>query len=172
MESLSRNVWMLSWKRRVPRRKMSFIPWVCRRVQSPDTLKKAGVIYMPTCSRRQRNFAFFHGVNATFEMWEELAALQSLKGTTTGEDIFSKVCQTMEQLDLDWSKLASIMNDGAPSREGASRGLIRCMNREVEEHSLSVPRQVHCLIHQQALCCKVFEVGFCYEGCGFMHKLP
>lgn len=26
---------------------------------------------------------------------------QSLKGTTTGEDIFDKVCQTMEELDLD-----------------------------------------------------------------------
>ncbi|KAK9527903.1 hypothetical protein VZT92_014420 [Zoarces viviparus] len=58
---------------------------------------------------------FIRGVSANFEMCEELAALQSLKGTTTGEDIFGKVCQTMEELDLDWSKLASITTDGAPS---------------------------------------------------------
>ena len=32
------------------------------------------------------------------------SCLQSLKGTTTGEDTFGKVCETMEELDLDWSK--------------------------------------------------------------------
>lgn len=73
------------------------------------------------------------------------------------EDIFSKVCQTMEELDLDWSKLASIMTDGAPSMVGASRGLIGRMNREMEERGLIAPLQVHCLIHQQTLCCKVLE---------------
>ena len=59
-------------------------------------------------------------------MCEELAALQSLKGTTTGEVIFGKVCQTIKELDLDWSKLASITTDGAPSMVGMFRGL---MNR-------------------------------------------
>ncbi|XP_072318746.1 general transcription factor II-I repeat domain-containing protein 2-like [Eucyclogobius newberryi] len=94
---------------------------------------------------------FIRGVTANFE----LAALQSLKGTTTGEDIFGKVYQTMEELDLDWSKLASITTDGAPSMVGMSRGLIGRMNREIEERGLTAPLQVHCLIHQQALCCKV-----------------
>jgi hypothetical protein len=28
-------------------------------------------------------------------MTEELAGLQSLKGTTTGEDIFQKLCETL-----------------------------------------------------------------------------
>ncbi|XP_033971718.1 general transcription factor II-I repeat domain-containing protein 2-like [Trematomus bernacchii] len=100
---------------------------------------------------------FIRGVSANFEMCEELAALQSLKGTTTGEDIFGKVCQTMEELDLDWSKLASITTDGAPSMVGASRGLIGRMNREMEERGLTAPLQIHCLIHQQALCCKVLK---------------
>ncbi|XP_027230682.2 general transcription factor II-I repeat domain-containing protein 2-like [Penaeus vannamei] len=98
---------------------------------------------------------FIRGVSANFEMCEELAALQSLKGTTTGEDIFGKVYQTMEELDLDWSKLASITTDGAPRMVGMSRGLIGRMNREMEERGLTAPLQVHCLIHQQALCCKV-----------------
>ncbi|XP_033991047.1 general transcription factor II-I repeat domain-containing protein 2-like [Trematomus bernacchii] len=100
---------------------------------------------------------FIRGVSANFEMCEELAALQSLKGTTTGEDIFGKVCQTMEELDLDWSKLASITTDGAPSMVGATRGLIGRMNREMEERGLTAPLQIHCLIHQQALCCKVLK---------------
>ncbi|CAI5649826.1 unnamed protein product [Oreochromis niloticus] len=100
---------------------------------------------------------FIRGVSANFEMCEELAALQSLKGTTTGEDIFDKVCQTMEELDLDWAKLASITTDGAPCMVGASRGLIGRMNREMEERGLTAPLQVHCIIHQQALCCKVLK---------------
>ncbi|XP_008333358.2 general transcription factor II-I repeat domain-containing protein 2-like isoform X2 [Cynoglossus semilaevis] len=98
---------------------------------------------------------FIRGISANFEMCEELAALQSLKGTTTGEDIFGKVYQTIEELGLDWSKLASITTDGAPSMVGVSRGLIGRMNREMEERGLTAPLQVHCLIHQQALCCKV-----------------
>ena len=88
-------------------------------------------------------------------MCEELAALQNLKGTTTGEVIFGKVCHTIKELDLDWSKLASITTDGAPSMVGMFRGLIGRMNREMEERGLPALLQVHCLIHQQALCCKV-----------------
>ncbi|KAI7790369.1 putative general transcription factor II-I repeat domain-containing protein 2-like [Triplophysa rosa] len=85
---------------------------------------------------------FLRRVSSNFEVSEELAALQSLKGTTTGEDIFGKVCQTMGDLGLDWSKLASITTDGAPSMVGASRGLIGHMNKEMEE---------------RALCCKVLN---------------
>lgn len=100
---------------------------------------------------------FIRGVSANFEMCEELAALQSLKGTTTGEDIFDNVCKTMEKLDLDWAKLASITTDGAPSMVGASRGLIGRLHREMGQRGLAAPLQVHCLIHQQALCCKVLK---------------
>lgn len=100
---------------------------------------------------------FIRGLNSNFEVSEDLAALQSLTDTTTGEDIFGKVCQTMEELDLDWSKLASITTDGAPSMIGASRGLVGHMKREMEERGLTLPLQIHCLIHQQALCCKVLR---------------
>ena len=61
----------------------------------------------------------------------------------------------MKELDLDWSKLASITTDGAPSIMGMTRGLIGRMIREMEEQGLLALLQVHCLIHQQALCCKV-----------------
>lgn len=100
---------------------------------------------------------FIRGVSTNFEMCEELAALKSLKGTTTGEDIFGKVCQTIKELDLDLSKVVSITPDGAPSIVGTSQGLIGRMNREMEERGLTAPLQVHCLIHQQALCCKVLK---------------
>ena len=76
-------------------------------------------------------------------MCEELATLQSLKGTMTGEDIFGKVCQTIKELDLDWSKLASITTDGAPSIVGMTWGLVGRMNLEMEEQSLPALVQVH-----------------------------
>ena len=98
---------------------------------------------------------FIRGVSADFEMCEELAALQSLKGTTIGEDIFEKVRETIEGLGLKWAKLNSITTDGAPSMVGMSKGLIGRINREMEQRGLAAPLQVHCLIHQQALCCKV-----------------
>ncbi|KAJ8009623.1 hypothetical protein DPEC_G00090820 [Dallia pectoralis] len=100
---------------------------------------------------------FICGVSESFEVSEELAALKSLQGTTTGEDIFVQVCKTMEQLDLHWSKLASITTDGAPSMVGTTRGLVGRLNSEFEKQGLTPPLQVHCLIHQQALCCKVLK---------------
>ncbi|KAK0137893.1 General transcription factor II-I repeat domain-containing protein 2 [Merluccius polli] len=100
---------------------------------------------------------FIRGVSASFEVSEELAALKSLKGTTTGEDIFVQVCKTMEELGLAWSKLASITTDGAPSMVGTTRGLVGRLNSKFEERGLTPPLQVHCLIHQQALCCKVLK---------------
>uniref|UniRef100_A0A9J8AS26 SPIN-DOC-like zinc-finger domain-containing protein n=1 Tax=Cyprinus carpio carpio TaxID=630221 RepID=A0A9J8AS26_CYPCA len=100
---------------------------------------------------------FIRGVSTSFEVSEELAALKSLKGTTTGEDIFVQVCKTMEELDLHLSKLASITTDGAPSMVGTTRGLVGRLNSEFEERGLTPPLQVHCPIHQQALYCKVLK---------------
>ncbi|XP_069812872.1 general transcription factor II-I repeat domain-containing protein 2-like [Dendropsophus ebraccatus] len=72
------------------------------------------------------------GINENFEVTEELAALQSIKGTTTGEDIYEKVSQTVKDLELDWAKLASVTTDGAPSMVGSKKGVIARINQEME----------------------------------------
>ncbi|XP_076142759.1 general transcription factor II-I repeat domain-containing protein 2-like [Alosa pseudoharengus] len=101
---------------------------------------------------------FIRGVDgSTFEVSEDLAALQSLKGTTTGRDIFDGVRQTIGDMGLDWSKLVSVTTDGAPSMVGSTRGLIGHINREMDQRDYARPLQIHCLIHQQALCCKVIK---------------
>jgi hypothetical protein len=51
-----------------------------------------------------RLFIFVPGIDAEFEITEELAGLQSLKGTTTGEDAFQKLCETLRSLHLNWKK--------------------------------------------------------------------
>lgn len=60
-------------------------------------------------------------MNDYFEVTEELAALQSMKGTTTGEGIYETVCQTVNGLELDWAKLASVTTDGAPRMVGSKK---------------------------------------------------
>ncbi|KAJ1132649.1 hypothetical protein NDU88_010956 [Pleurodeles waltl] len=97
---------------------------------------------------------FIRGTNDYFEVTEELAALKSIKGTTTGEDIYEKVCQTVNDLELDWAKLASVTTDGAPSMVGSMKGVVAGTRKEMDKHNHSHPIAIHCLIHQQALCCK------------------
>ncbi|XP_042325950.1 general transcription factor II-I repeat domain-containing protein 2A-like isoform X1 [Sceloporus undulatus] len=97
---------------------------------------------------------FIRGINDNFEVTEELAALQSIKGTTTGEDIYEMVCQTVNGLELDWAKLASVTTDGTPSMVGSKGGVIACINQDMEKHNHSQPIAIHCLICQQALCSK------------------
>ncbi|KAM9316753.1 general transcription factor II-I repeat domain-containing protein 2-like [Gastrophryne carolinensis] len=101
---------------------------------------------------------FIRGTNDNFEVTEELAALQSIKGTTTGEDIYEKVCQTVNGLELDWAKLASVTTDGAPSMVGSKKGVIARINQEMDKHNYSHPLAIHCLIHQQTLCSKSLKL--------------
>ncbi|KAG9277976.1 general transcription factor II-I repeat domain-containing protein 2-like [Astyanax mexicanus] len=100
---------------------------------------------------------FIRGTNDKFEVTEELAGLQSIKGTTTGEDIYRKVHQTVADLDLDWAKLVSVTTDGAPSMVGSMKGVIARINREMSERGHPRLIAIHCLIHQQALCCKAVK---------------
>jgi hypothetical protein len=45
---------------------------------------------------------FIHGLDATITVHEELCGLCGLKGTTTGEDMFLKVHETLASLELSW----------------------------------------------------------------------
>jgi hypothetical protein len=69
---------------------------------------------------------FIRGVDANFNITEELLALQPLKGTTTSEYIlvFETVNTVFERFRLKWSSLSGICTDGAPAVVGARKGLI------------------------------------------------
>ncbi|KAJ7345304.1 hypothetical protein JRQ81_001254, partial [Phrynocephalus forsythii] len=60
---------------------------------------------------------------------EELAALRSIKGTTTSEDIYEEVCQTLNDLKLDWAKLIGVTTDGAPSMVGSMKEVVARINK-------------------------------------------
>ncbi|KAM8774793.1 general transcription factor II-I repeat domain-containing protein 2-like [Rhynchonycteris naso] len=97
---------------------------------------------------------FIRGTNDNFKVTEELVALQSIKATITGEDIYEKVSQTVKDLELDWAKLASVTTDGVPSMVGSKKGVIAHINQEMDKRNHSHPIAIHCFIHQQALCSK------------------
>ncbi|KAF0749188.1 general transcription factor II-I repeat domain-containing protein 2-like, partial [Aphis craccivora] len=101
---------------------------------------------------------FLRGVNANFEITEELRALESLSSTTTGEDIFKALLNTFKNLDLDFENLVSITTDGAKSMIGSKSGLIGRINSKMSELNLSPPIGIHCIVHQQALCGKVLDL--------------
>ncbi|KAJ3584580.1 hypothetical protein NHX12_015075 [Muraenolepis orangiensis] len=61
---------------------------------------------------------FLRGVNEDFEVCQELAGLETLKGTTKGVDIFMAVERVMDKNDLKWETLSGITTDGAPAMVG------------------------------------------------------
>jgi hypothetical protein len=67
---------------------------------------------------------FIRGVDADFNITEELLTLQPLKRTTTGEDIIETVNTVFERFELKWSSLSGICTDRAPAMVGARKGLI------------------------------------------------
>jgi hypothetical protein len=60
-------------------------------------------------------------------------ALQPLKGTTTGEDIFETVSTVFERSGLKWSSLSGMCTDGAPATVGARKGLIGIVHERATE---------------------------------------
>ena len=65
---------------------------------------------------------FIRGVDTNLDVTEDLLALCSLKGTTTGKDIFDEVIQLVQTNDLDMFKITAVVTDGAPTMCGSTKG--------------------------------------------------
>ncbi|KII67030.1 General transcription factor II-I repeat domain-containing protein 2 [Thelohanellus kitauei] len=99
---------------------------------------------------------FLRGVDINFNIIEELLALHSFRGTTTGEDIFEAINSIFEKYGLKWSSLSGICTDGAPSMVGVKKGFIgvvsqKAIDLQIVSENLT---NFHCIIHQQSLCAK------------------
>ena len=53
-----------------------------------------------------------------------MLALQSMKDTTTGEDVFEEVKTAVEKVGLQWKRLSGISTDGAPAMVGSRSGAV------------------------------------------------
>ena len=103
---------------------------------------------------------FIRGITKDFEVTEELAAMQSMKGTTTGSDLFTEVNACFDKLGLKWDKLASVTTDGCPNLTGKNLGLLKRMQDKVTEvNSEQKLVFLHCIIHQNVLCKSVLKLN-------------
>ncbi|XP_077091374.1 uncharacterized protein LOC143742407 [Siphateles boraxobius] len=66
---------------------------------------------------------FLRGVDDNFCCTEEMLDMMSLKGTTTGRDIFEAVSEAVEKMGLKWDKLCGVTTDGAPALMGDRKGM-------------------------------------------------
>ena len=68
---------------------------------------------------------FVRGITENFEITEKLLSMESMKDTTTGEDIFECVKNTFRTMELPWQKMVSVTTDGCPSLTGKNVCLLK-----------------------------------------------
>ena len=102
---------------------------------------------------------FVRAISDNFEITEELLSMESMKGTTTGKDIFECVENAICKMNLSWQNMVSITTDGCPSLTGKNVGLLKRLSDKVAE--VGCGRELiflHCIIHQEVLCRKVLDM--------------
>ena len=67
---------------------------------------------------------FIRGVDCSLNMTEEFLELMSLKGTTTGRDIFQALEKCIEKYGLPWDRLVCLATDGAPAMRSSSVSVV------------------------------------------------
>jgi hypothetical protein len=99
---------------------------------------------------------FVRGITHDFQITEEMLALQPMKGTTTGLDIFAEMKSAMSRFGLSFQKLTGVSTDGAPAMTGCHVGLVAQIKNHMNtlEIDHSDVTMIHCIIHQQNLCAK------------------
>ena len=65
------------------------------------------------------------GITKDFYITKELAEVESLKGTTTGSDLFTEVNACSDKLGLTLDKLALVTINGCPNLTGKSVGFLK-----------------------------------------------
>ena len=102
---------------------------------------------------------FVRGISENFEITEELLSMESMKDTTTGEDIFECGEKAFRTMELPWQKMVSVTKDGCPSLTGKSAGLLKRLSDRVAE--VDCTRELvflPCIIHHEVLCKKVLDM--------------
>ena len=96
---------------------------------------------------------FIRGVTADLNVCEEFHQSITLRGTTTGKDIFDAMLRCVGQYSLDFSRLVCVTSDGAPAMIGQKKGAASLLVRHCEADGHIQP------IHTQVLSTSSF-LGF------------
>mgnify|MGYP003487605055 CR=1 FL=1 len=85
--------------------------------------------------------------------------MESLKGQTTGADIFEKIDNCLTRYNLQWNKMVSVTTDRVPCLTGKNvRALKKIQDKICENYPDYNLITIHCIIHQQILCKNVLKV--------------
>ena len=75
-----------------------------------------------------------------------------------GNDIFKVTSDAIDATGLGWDKLCGVATDGAPAMTGERKGMAPMVFDKVRE-SGGEAFKFHCIIHQEAFCAKVIQLG-------------
>ncbi|XP_067127527.1 general transcription factor II-I repeat domain-containing protein 2-like [Centruroides vittatus] len=103
---------------------------------------------------------FITGVDENFCITEELACMRSLKGTTTGSDIFHEFMEGISTLEVPINCTCTITTDGARNMTGKKSGFVGIFNEKYSDNNVIF---LHCIIHQDALCKSALDIKSVFD---------
>ncbi|XP_023212005.1 general transcription factor II-I repeat domain-containing protein 2-like [Centruroides sculpturatus] len=103
---------------------------------------------------------FIRGVDKNFCITDELACMRSLKGTTTGSDIFHKFMEGISTLKVLINCICSITTDEARNMTGKKSGFVEIFNEKYPDNNVIF---LHCIIHQDALCKSALDMKLVFD---------
>jgi len=144
--------------RRIENMESSIIQQVVRKAQHFRWYSLALDESTDVCDTSQL-LVFIRGVDNDLNVTQELASLHSMHGTVTGADIFKELEKTRGAYDLDWCRLQCVTVDGGRNMSGINNGLFGQITKACQVAEVSKPMFLHCILHQQALCGKHFDMN-------------
>ena len=103
---------------------------------------------------------FVRGINDNLEIIEEILAMESLKGTTRGEDLFLKSHWCDRQVCVIMERAYECHHRWITKLDRKNVGLLKSLQDEMNEENAGVDITfLHCFIHQKALCKSVLQLN-------------
>lgn len=106
---------------------------------------------------------FIRGCDVNLKVTEGLLEIIPMHDTTTGADIFDALMEVLDKYKLPLEKLVCLATDGAPAMTGITKGAVAKLKETCKQHDNNYFEHFHCIIHQQALCSKVLNIGHVFK---------
>ena len=97
---------------------------------------------------------FVRGIDAKFNVTEELCSLIPIKGTTTGKDLYDELKSVLGKFSIFLDKIVGISTDGARTMLSMEVGVSGRLFQDIKKVTGREIFVNHCLTHQENLCAK------------------
>ncbi|XP_077880056.1 general transcription factor II-I repeat domain-containing protein 2B isoform X1 [Ictidomys tridecemlineatus] len=102
---------------------------------------------------------FIRGVDAGFDVSEELLDTVPMTGTKSANEVFSRVEKSLKKFNIDWSKLVSVASTGTPAMVDANSGLVTKLKSKVATLCKgSDLKSIRCIIHPESVCAQKLKM--------------